>query len=60
MPLSATMRTWSVGAVLLVIAIICFALAAIGLHVSVDLVALGLAFFAAAFLVPGGGLGLRA
>ncbi len=40
--------------VLLVIAIICFALAAIGLDVRVNLIALGLAFFAASFLVPEG------
>ncbi len=40
--------------VLLVIAIICFALAAIGLDVRVNLVALGLAFFAAAL-----GVGVR-
>ena len=55
------MRTWNVGTVLLIIAVICFALAAIGLDVNVSLVALGLAFFAAAFLVGGlaGGPGPR-
>jgi hypothetical protein len=40
-----------VGTILLIIAIICFVLAAIGLDVNVSLVAVGLAFFAAAFLV---------
>lgn len=45
------MRTWTIGSILLVIAVICFALAAIGLDVNVSLVALGLAFFAASFLV---------
>lgn len=53
------MRTWNVATVLLVIAIICFVLAAIGLDVNVSLVALGLAFFAGAFLaggLTGGGL----
>jgi hypothetical protein len=49
------MRTWSLGAVLLVIAIICFVVAAIGVDVKVDLTDLGLAFFAGSFLV--GGLG---
>ena len=39
------MRTsWSLADVLLIIAVICFALAAIGLDVAVNLVALGLAF----------------
>jgi hypothetical protein len=47
------MRTWSISTILLVIAVIAFALAAIGLDVTVNLVALGLACFAAAFLVPG-------
>lgn len=49
------MRTWSIGSILLIIAVICFALAAIGLKVDVNLLALGLAFFAGSFLV--GGLG---
>jgi hypothetical protein len=44
------MRTWSIGSILLIIAVICFALAAIGLDVNVSLVALGLAFLAAGFL----------
>jgi hypothetical protein len=58
MGLSATMRTWGIGPILLIIAIICFALAAIGLDVNVSLVALGLAFFAASFLA-GKGPGLN-
>jgi hypothetical protein len=55
------MRTWSFGSILLVIAVICFVLAAIGLDVNVDLVALGLACFAGSFVVGGGGIlgGLR-
>ena len=45
------MRTsWSLADVLLIIAVICFALAAIGLDVAVNLVALGLAFGFASFL----------
>jgi hypothetical protein len=54
---SATMRTWSIGSILLVIAIIAFVLDAIGLKTDVSLIAVGLAFFAASFLVgalPGG------
>ncbi|HET7030627.1 MAG TPA: hypothetical protein VFI34_08955 [Candidatus Limnocylindrales bacterium] len=45
------MRNLGVGAILLIIAIICFVLDAIGLDVNVSLVAVGLAFFAASFLV---------
>ena len=52
------MRTWSIGSILLIIAIICFVLLAIGLDVRINLLAVGLAFFAGAFLVTGGG-GLR-
>ena len=44
------MRPWGISTILLVIAIICFVLAAIGIDVSVSLVAVGLAFFAASFL----------
>ncbi len=44
------MRSWSLGSILIIIAIICFVLAAIGIDVRVDLVAVGLAFFAASFL----------
>jgi hypothetical protein len=45
------MRTsWSLADILLIIAVICFALAAIGLDVAVNLVALGLAFGFASFL----------
>jgi hypothetical protein len=45
--------------ILLVVAIICFVLAAIGLKVDVSLVDIGLAFFAGSFLVGdrGGRLG---
>jgi hypothetical protein len=53
------MRTWGIGPILLIIAIICFALAAIGLKVDVNLVALGLAFFAASFLAGNMGGVLR-
>jgi hypothetical protein len=50
------MRTsWSLREILLVIAVICFALAAIGLDVRVSLIALGLAFGFGAFLVGGRG-----
>jgi hypothetical protein len=45
------MRTWSLGSILLVIAIIAFVLDAIGLKTDVSLIAVGLAFFAASFLV---------
>ena len=44
--------TWGISEILLLIAVICFVLAAIGLDVRVSLVAVGLAFFAASFLVP--------
>lgn len=45
------MRTsWSIADILFLIAIICFALAAIGLDVNISLVALGLAFGFAGFL----------
>jgi hypothetical protein len=57
---NAAMRT-SLGLrdILLVVAIICFVLAAIGLKVDVSLVDIGLAFFAGSFLVGdrGGRLG---
>jgi hypothetical protein len=52
------MGTWSLGSILLIIAVICFVLAAVGLKVDVNLIALGLAFFAGSFLVgalPGTG-----
>lgn len=53
---NAGMRTsWSIGDIFLVIAIICFVLAAIGLKVDVSLVDIGLAFFAGSFLVGGRG-----
>ena len=53
------MRTsWRLGDILFLIAVICFALAAIGLDVDISLVALGLAFGFAGFLV--GDRGIRA
>jgi hypothetical protein len=53
------MRTsWSIGDILLIVAVICFVLAAIGLKVDVSLVDVGLACFAGSFLV--GGRSLRA
>jgi len=48
--------TWGISQILLLIAVICFVLAAIGLDVKVSLIAVGLAFFAASFLVPSGGI----
>lgn len=46
--------------ILLIVAIICFVLAIVGVALGdVELVPLGLAFFAAAFLVGDGGLSLR-
>jgi len=48
-----------IRSVLLIVAVVCFAVVAIGLKVSVDLLALGLAFFAAAFLVGDAGWGRR-
>ena len=46
--------------ILLLVAVICFVLAAIGIGLgNISLVALGLAFFAGAFLVGDGGLNLR-
>jgi hypothetical protein len=50
--------SWGLRDVLLLIAIICFVLAVIGLEVRINLVALGLAFGFGAFLV--GDRGLRA
>jgi hypothetical protein len=47
------------GSILLIIAVICFALAAVGLDVAVNLVAAGLAFGFAAFLVGDTGLSRR-
>ena len=47
---------WGVSEILILIAVICFVLAAIGLDVNVSLVTVGLAFFAAAFLVPNRGI----
>ncbi len=45
--MALTLRT-----ILLIVAVIVFILAAIGLHVEVNLIAVGLAFFAGSFLVP--------
>jgi hypothetical protein len=51
------MRTsWGLADILFVIAIVCFGLAAIGLDVRVSLVALGLAFGFAGFLVGNRGV----
>ena len=51
------MRTsWGIADILFLIAIICFALAAIGLDVNISLVALGLAFGFAGFLAGNGGI----
>lgn len=50
--------TWAFADVLILIAVICFALAAIGLDLAVNLVALGLAFGFASFLA--GNRSLRA
>jgi hypothetical protein len=48
------MRTaWSISDILLIVAVICFVLAAIGLKVDVSLVDIGLASFAGSFLVGG-------
>jgi hypothetical protein len=49
--MTAPATSLSIKGVLIIIAVICFVLAAIGFHVAVDLVAVGLAFFAGAFLV---------
>ena len=49
-----------VRSILLIVAIVCFVLAALGVGLgNFGLVPLGLAFFAAAFLVGDGGLNLR-
>jgi hypothetical protein len=48
--------SWGTGEILILIAIICFVLSAIGLDVNVNLTALGLAFGFAAFLVGNRGL----
>ncbi len=50
--------TFTLRTLLLLIAVICFVLAAIGVGLGgISLVALGLAFFAAAFVVPDTALG---
>ena len=46
--------------IFLIVAIICFVLAVVGVALgAIDLVPLGLAFFAAAFLVGDGGFNVR-
>lgn len=45
------MRNFGARGILLLVAVICFVVAAIGFAAPVNLTALGLAFFAAAFLV---------
>jgi hypothetical protein len=46
--------------ILLILAVICFVLAAIGVNLGdINLVPLGLAFFAGAFLLGDGGINLR-
>jgi hypothetical protein len=52
--------SWGPASILFLIAVICFALAAIGIDVNVNLIALGLAFGFAGFLVGEGGFGRRA
>ena len=50
----------SIRSILLLVAVVLFVLAAVGVGVGdISLVPLGLAFFAGAFLVAEGGLGLR-
>ena len=52
--------TWSLRSILLLVAVVLFVLAAVGVALGdVSLVPLGLAFFAAAFLIGDGGLNLR-
>lgn len=49
-----------VRSILLIVAIVCFLAAAIGLDLgAISLLPVGLAFFAGAFLVEGGGLRFR-
>ena len=50
--------TWSLRSVLILVAVILFVISAVGaFKADFDLLALGLAFFAAAFIVPERGLG---
>jgi hypothetical protein len=54
------MRNWSNSSILLVIAVICFVLAALRVGVGgIDLTDLGLAFGFGSFLVTGSGFGRR-
>lgn len=51
---------FTLRSILLLVAVICFVLAAIGIGLgNISLTALGLAFFAGAFLVGEGGVNLR-
>lgn len=45
------MRAWGARGILLLLAVICFVVAAFGFAAPVNMTALGLAFFAASFLV---------
>lgn len=59
-PHSAIMRmSWGLAQILFLVAIICFVLDAIGLDVKVSLIALGLAFGFAGFLVGDRGIRMR-
>jgi len=50
----------SIRSILLLVAVVLFVLAAVGINLGdISLVALGLAFFAGAFLVSEGGFGVR-
>ena len=50
----------SIGSILLIVAVVCFLLVAFGVALgTVNLLALGLAAFAGAFLFGGGGINLR-
>ena len=44
--------SWTLKSALILVAVIVFIVAAIGVKVDVNLIAVGLAFFAAAFIVP--------
>lgn len=44
--------SWTLKSVLILVAVIVFIVAAIGVKVDINLIALGLAFFAVAFIVP--------
>jgi hypothetical protein len=44
--------SWTLKSVLILIAVIVFIVDAVGVKVDINLLAIGLAFFAAAFIVP--------